>query len=407
MNISNPQIIKDFANRFNRYFTANKEEILKKEIELGDLLTTFLEKFDVKKMTLPEYCFESGNKNTYCYWIEYILTGLGDIRIQGQGGFQKFHIQKIDGQYVFKRNGQKYCKFGEDENTVFANIKKELIKLIQASKDMDIDTINSSLIHQTIRAKITYLYNEDNWIPIYVDNHINRILSHLGIQYTSKNTLTEKRVLLFKFYQEVRKLVPYITTWEFMKYVYNPVGLRSVVYSSGVSPSDDIDTPIRHISNYKVVDETGFNVVQHTLTTRSGSHHQETERSLKNKKRIGDYGETIVRDYLLEHASEMNIRDIKTPGLDGNDGEHHDISYIDSSGQTIYIDVKATSKYIWPNIYFEMSIDEYLFLKEHIDHYYIYYIADIFNTDIIHRISGEEVLKRVTPCKYCFEGTKA
>lgn len=404
--IYNKTIVDEFVQKYNIYFSQNQERILAKELECNKKLEEFVNKFDVNKMTLDEYCFEQDNKNTYCYWLDFTLSKLGDIRITGQGGFQKFHIQKINGEYVFNRKNQKNNKFGSTTNEVYNTIHKELIKLIQAAKDFDIEGVKNSLIHQTTRAKITYLYNKDYWVPIYVENDIDAILESLKISTNCSDSLTDKRVLLYGFYHEMEEQIPSFTTWRFMEFLYNSAGLRDAIWKN-----KNRDVPVeftdKNKTKFHMEDNKDFVMHSHQLKTNSNISKGDTVKSLVERKMIGNLGEQIVYDYLVNNSNELKIHDIKNPGLQRRDQEHHDISYIDDSGKRIYIEVKSTSKKRWPNIYFEMSLDEYLFMKENIDSYFIYYIDDIFYTNTIHRIKGKDVIDKLSSCKYCFDGSIA
>ena len=94
------------------------------------------------------------------------------------------------------REGQKRCKFGTSPNEIFEKIKEEIICLKENAIRLDILGVKNSMLHETLRAKLTYIYNKEQWIPICVSNDIDRILTYLNIGYNKKEKLTEKRYKL-------------------------------------------------------------------------------------------------------------------------------------------------------------------------------------------------------------------
>ena len=242
------QQIDIFSKKFNLYFRTNINEIIERENKNNALLCSFLEKFSpesIPNMPIDLYCFEKGNIETLCYWVDNTLNDLGDIHVHGQCGFQKFGIQKINGEYVFKRSNQKNCKFGDNYVDVYKTINEELQKVIKASIEYDTNTIKTSKLNQVFAAKLTYLYNKEKWIPIYVTPDIEKVLNELHVDFSRAKSFTDKRVLLYEFYLEVKKQIPFITTWEFMNFIYSKEGyknnLKKDKQSSNVNSAQSAD----------------------------------------------------------------------------------------------------------------------------------------------------------------------
>ena len=398
--IYSKRVVNNFIKQYLIYYKKYEKSIISRSDKCDALKTEFIDRFPLKKLTLKSYCFEKGKPDSYCYWVDNTLNDLCDIHIQKQGGFQKFHIQKIGKKYKYKRNNQKCSKFGKTIHEVFKTIKQELINIENYSKTFDVKGIRSSMIHQTLRAKLTYIYNSEMWIPICVNNDINDILNYLKISFSKKESLTDKRVILFGFYKEIKKEIPYINTWMFMDFLYNPLGLASYIWSG---------KKLKNRNSTKNIEYTIKNVKslvnkKHKFTISHAIYNNDTVESFKQKKYVGCLGETIVYEYLSKHAKTMKITNIQKPGLECRNGEHHDISYVNNKGETIYIEVKATSRKCYPFINFEMSDDEATFMKKNIGNYFIYYIDDIFNAYTIYVIKGAIVQNKIKPCSYRFCG---
>ena len=81
-----------------------------------------------------------------------------------------------------------------------------------------------------------------------------------------------------------------------------------------------------------------------------------------------------------------------------DDSKHYDISFKTQEGKTVFIDVKSTKALNGNKVVFEMSEAEYAFMKEHEDNYFIYFIDDVYNGNVIKSISAKHI--SVRPIKY-------
>lgn len=140
----------------------NSKKIVEKFIEFQKLWT--LEK--VKNMSLEEYTNvkkDNPNRNDFSFWIERELDNIGSI--WGGSAF-KFGIYKRDKEDEKQSNkGRSYSqnyawltKYGNNENEVFNNVKNKIIKIIQASQNNDLETIEKIDFGDAVKWKIAFHY---------------------------------------------------------------------------------------------------------------------------------------------------------------------------------------------------------------------------------------------------------
>ena len=369
----NQESINLFVKKFNIFFRTKMEIVIKREQKNYDLLNTFLTIFSPDKipsLALEDYCFAKGNKNTMCYWIDNTLNDLGDIHINGQCGFQKFGIQNINGEYVFKRSNQTKCKYGDNAEDVYKTINSELIKVIAAAIAFNADEIDKSMLPQVFKSKLSYLYNKDHWMPIYVNTDVDKLLDVFEIPYYHSESLTKKRVKLYCFYLEVKKQIPFITTWEFMNFVYSVDGYRDylrngkpVNHSSANAEirmsgpddstinSQDSEEDELDLSDEDLIEFVGTytkngaidNGVTASRKKRNTPRKTDYQRKQKNNERKGTIGEKLIYNDEVSKIANLNLNLEVIHNAANDDTLGYDITSYDEKGKEIFIEVKTTT----------------------------------------------------------------
>lgn len=383
--------IESFLEKYDLWFSVYKKELLEKEKKNQALLQQFLDRFTssyVKTMGIDDYIVGKGG-DSFCKWVETDLQSYGDIHAKKLNAWAKFGIY-----YNSKESRYEYgARFGRDEVTVFNSLRKEVLSLMEAAKVQDYDVLAKSKLNPLFKNKIFFLYNQSASLPIYSDSDLRVLLAIFDIKCSGDIDRAYKRKLLFEFYKSLNR--PDITTFRFMQFVYNDMGYRPVLRTA---EAHELVKEIRPKS-YSLVDVKSLEDIlsPSSSSTRSGLVNEKPE-SVVQKKLTGKKGEEIVKSYLLTHKKELDIVGEPEFFCDKNDFVHHDISYKDSSGRTIYIEVKATKANTSGKVHFEMSDKEYDFMMEHLDNYYFFYINDVFNGDVIQRIPASCIQAR--PSKY-------
>ena len=80
----------------------------------------------------------------------------------------------------------------------------------------------------------------------------------------------------------------------------------------------------------------------------------------------------------------------------------YDFSYIDKKGNEYYIEVKSTKFDSKNKIAFDMSVNEFEFMKKHKDNYYIFFVKEAENPSLIQRVKGSKLIGLQQPSKYNF-----
>lgn len=388
-------IIKDFLERYD-YWYSDKEGygLVKKDyLESQKFLKKFLEKFPLEKveeMTLKEYATGRGNQEkdkSFCYWVETKLRNLGEIRGGRLSEHQRFGIyyDARNGEYKFKNSNWKNPRFGNSVAAVYEEVHEAIISLLEAAQKHDYEKIEKNKLNPLFKNKLTFLYDAENWIPIYGDSDLDIILTLLSIPFDKETDRVYKRKKLFEFYKALNR--PDISTTLFMLFIYSNAGYKYYLRKR------ENDTFNGENGNKCVKESFNKNeyIINKDSKTRYGMYkgHPNTEEI---KRIVGKAGEEIVKAYLESHKKELGIiGEIKKP-CENNDGAHHDFSYINKEGEEIYIEVKATKRNNENIISFEMSYHEYNFMLDHENHYYIYYINDALNK------MRREVIKEIRAC---------
>lgn len=158
-------------------------------------------------MSLEEYTNvkkDNPNRNDFSFWIERELDNIGSI--WGGSAF-KFGIYKRDKEDEKQSNkGRSYSqnyawltKYGNNENEVFNNVKNKIIKIIQASQNNDLETIEKIDFGDAVKWKIAFHYQNIENIKIV------NIFSKDILDLISLNEFNEK----LKIYQIHKKLLEY------------------------------------------------------------------------------------------------------------------------------------------------------------------------------------------------------
>ena len=385
------EIISSFLEKYDIWFASNGQDFFKQEEKNERLLAMFLKDFSVENvisMKIDDYVVGKG-LDSFCKWVEVDLKDYGAIIARKLNAWQKFSIFY---------NAEKNCyehgvRFGKDTKTVFNNVKEAVLAIIYAAQTHAYKVLASSKLNPLFKNKIFFLYNSNDSLPIYSEKDLNTLLTVFSIPFDNDVDRAYKRKLLFDFYKSLNR--DDISTFRFMRFVYNPMGYRSVLRAEEAAKlNSDIETKI-----YSLVDverlENG--VFFHSDDEKTGLVVEKPE-SVVQKKITGKRGEEIVKAYLLSHKQELLIDGEVDCACEYSDYKHFDFSYLETNGRRVFVEVKATKINDKSRISFEMSEEEYLFMLANIDNYYFFYINDVFNGTIIKRISAKKIVPK--PCKY-------
>lgn len=364
--------IKIFYNKYVSAPNSYKKRVRELNTKISKDLKTFLHKYSYNnflKLSIYEYAFEQGNRNTFCYWMDNTLNKYGDLHINHVGGYTKFHIQfkKGSNKPIIFKNNQHHTRLGDNANDIYKKIQQEIPALIKAAENEQYDVLEKSLIYRPFACKIYYVYNTNASVPIYVDNDVTKILDILQINYPQTTSFHDKRKMLFEYYKELNVLLG-ISTRDFMDFLYAEEGFRDLLRESKTAQT---------FAAYK--DDDPF------------------------LKLIGDKAEKIVADYFKRNKKRLGIVEIKTPGLDRDDSKHYDIYLKYKNNKEEYIEVKCSYNKHYPKSKFFLSQDEYDFMINNRSNYFLYYIDNVKENKKFKIFKPNSLLVDLRPCKYKYE----
>lgn len=150
----------------------------------------------VKNMTLEEYTKAKADKgkeepDSFTYWIEAKLQDCGSI--WGGSSF-KFGIysrsdktEKIDGRGLkYTRKYAWYKKYGETPEEAFENVRKNVIRVIEAVNRNDLPAIDSIDLGVAYKWKIAFHYQSDFQNPSIIGIFNPQVLKFLNNNVESK-----------------------------------------------------------------------------------------------------------------------------------------------------------------------------------------------------------------------------
>lgn len=155
----------------------------------------FLEVWPLKRlrtMTLEEYT-QSGNKDTFTYWMEFRLGMYGGF---GGGSAFKFGIYsrsstepRTDDTTRAYANGYAWSRrFGDAPEAAFAAIRDRVVAVAEAARQGRLEDIDKSDLGDTYRWKIAFQYQDRDHPGVICVFKREPLLSFLGLPLDDKST---------------------------------------------------------------------------------------------------------------------------------------------------------------------------------------------------------------------------
>lgn len=407
----NKEYIDDFLREYDIWYSNNKKDIEKQfndDIKLHEEFLSLFPKEKIKEMNIDEYVI--GNKtNSFCWWVEQNLSDLGDIRGGRLTAYSRFGIyfNKEINDYVFGSKKTKKTKFGDNKEEIFKNIIQKIAKLLDDLEKEEYDELIKNKLNPLFKNKLIYLYDPENWIPIYGDDDLNFILGKLKIPYNNDDDRIIKRINLFVFFESLNRSD--ITPLLFMKFIYSEY--KNLINDKEIKQISKIPKNIS-VKCIKLEDVSSIEKISSKLKVeKHGQINPLSYREIVMKNIIGKIGEEIVEKYLKSEdgKSKLNIDEnieIESPCLGENrdDHKHYDFAYYEKdTNKKIYIEVKSSKSNDKNNIAFFISGAELKFAQENKDSHFIMYI-NLNNSSTIKRIPISVIIDMFEPVKYEFKG---
>jgi hypothetical protein len=207
----NKEELKENQVLFERIRKNPEEESLKLKEEWNNFLNKFSEN-NLKNLTKEDYVVGLNNHDTFCYWIEQRLSSLGNMLGATASKFGIYYSEK-NGKYEITD------RFGETPEEAFSNIKGEIINLLIAGRNGDIDKMKSNLLSPMLKGKILFLYYPEKFLNILSKNHLIYFLNELEIPFNENTDEIDKRNILMNF-KNSNEIMKFWTNQDFARFLY-------------------------------------------------------------------------------------------------------------------------------------------------------------------------------------------
>ncbi len=355
----------------------------KERKKLYKLRSSFTEKFSINKissMSVDEYVIGKG-KDTYCYWLEQKLGGLGLIFGATSKKFGIYYGRTKKDENVRYRWSKNW---GNDINYDFEKLRIALIELIVAGEKGDTKTLISNGISPMFKGKILSIYFPDKYLNIFANDHLNYYLKFFNLDtkvLIKSDPIIKRQVLVdFKNSDDIMQEWSIDLFAYFLYDVYpqsptknkpNPDTLIAEYYFDDFSIAPNAEEVLMEILPFipKQIDSL----------QRGPDSKADYEKQNRINNIMGDRGEKLVKDFEKDRLIKLNKPDLASK-VDRvslkSDALGYDILSYNSDGSERYIEVKASQSTIG-NANFFMSINEINTANEKKENYYIYYVFDI------------------------------
>ncbi|MGA2308400.1 MAG: hypothetical protein ABSG57_02480 [Candidatus Bathyarchaeia archaeon] len=222
--------LRELQNHFEvaRASTQEAQQLYK---ECEDLTSQFQQKFrrdKIGSMTLPEYVVGHENKDSFCYWLQFKTSKVGEIFVGGAAlAFGVYYSKKDNAYRVF--DGSKVGVVPDDEaSKQLERIKAGLVELLSfAEKKAFADMIRVSkqlLLDYQVVGKILTLYFPEKYLGVFSNGHVNEFLESFGKldDKTKDSHIFERRSILLEF-KENDEIMKNWTNKKYVDFLYKEI----------------------------------------------------------------------------------------------------------------------------------------------------------------------------------------
>lgn len=353
-------------------FDIQRQKDVSHFVRLKELQQGFVSDFqinDILSLKLDDYIEGKGSQTSFCYRLERQLGEIGDMRGSTVAVFVVYY-SKNKSDYLFTKI------LGEpiDEYDALTKVKEEIVKLISAGKERNHKAIINNRLSDLFKYKILGTYYPDEYLNLYSHRHLNYFIGELDLKPKGKTVLEKQNILLeFKNSNELMKVW---SNYEFNSFLYT---------NFGRPPSNDDEEvaqgalpPIEKVKPVLINLVIGQAPDSNPKKNKGAAKPNYKEQQERNDK-LGKRGENIVYNLEKEFITSNGFnKDLLIHSSKDDDRLGYDIKSVDESGNTKYIEVKATRRKKGDTnfIITENEVDK----AEKLENYYIYIVFEAHTT---------------------------
>ncbi|MFS4494708.1 DUF3883 domain-containing protein [Maribacter sp. 2308TA10-17] len=397
------------------HFESQIDNVLESRKELYKLRDNFSKYFSPARISsMPIDHYAIGNDlpkkgYNFCYTIERELDGLG--RIIGATSF-KFGVYygrtKSEPEYKYRFTK----KFGNNSTEAYLNVKAQILKLLEAGRNENIEEIVRNKISPMFKGKILCTYFPQRYLNVFSDEHLEYFLVQLNIDtqdlVRSDAVIKREALIRFKNSDEVMK------TWStdlFSYFLYRVYPGRPPKENSNLkNPLEGYknpDFPVDPSPEWIDMSIEPPKKVNPDRKPRKEKKNPDYEKEARKLKRLGDRGEKLVLDMEKHRLEELGFTKLsKNVSKAKYDYLGYDIKSFEENGDERYIEVKATSSKVGAANFF-LSVNEFQKAQE-LNNYFVYVVFDILSANpqvwiIGNPFKPENKKVKMTPISYRVE----
>ena len=358
-----------------RLHTIEKERT--KSYSVRDKFVESFSRERIATMRLDDFVQGKGSRESFCYFIEKKLDGLG--RITGSTAM-KFGVyyDKKEKHYVFSK------KYGDNYKDAFENVRKCILKLIEAGEKDDYEAIKRNPISTMLKGKILSTYYPEKYLNIFSEEHLDYYLKKLDLDTKDlmrKDPIYKRQALLdFKNADKDMKdwSVDMFAVFLWHHYPKSPIKEGETAVKS---KDEELDFP--------TPDEVSFVEMKRTTETESPkkkgtpkTSSVDYEKEERTYKQLGNRGEYYVyKEEIKRVMKELSLnekeakKNVKWVARD-SDAFGYDILSVNADKTPRYIEVKATRSKCG-NMDFYYTANEFATALQYGKNYYVYVVYEI------------------------------
>lgn len=167
----------------------NPKKLHRERLRLYALRDEFVSRFTpevIQSLDVEDYAIGKRSQDSFCYWLEYTLGGLGKIASPAK----KFGVYYHNGEILAP------AKYGSSWQEAFKNVKRSILELLDAGKKNDLPALRDNAFGPLVKGKILSTYYPDTFLNIYKKEHLQFFISTFGYNFENKDFLDLQRELI-------------------------------------------------------------------------------------------------------------------------------------------------------------------------------------------------------------------
>lgn len=360
---------------------------------------------NIRNMPIDDFIVGKRNKSSFCYRLENELQLWGNIHGATSAKFGIYYgIEGQDKELKYRWTN----RFGDSLDEAFKTVKDEIISLINAGANYEINKININLISPMMKGKLLSLYYPEKYLNIFSDVHLDYFIEQLSLRNTKKRMSEIEKQRLLLDYKNSISLMNNWNNYEFFRYLYFTFDrpqkdmIEGFVTKESSKAQTCIFPPLSDTKS-NIVELEGYKPIEKIKSEKNGKGKINFEFVNTENKRLGDRGELVVikeEEIKLQKIGEKHLIIDHVASYDDFAG--YDVLSYDENGNKMQIEVKSTRAKA-SDATFYLSGNEFRKSME-LDNYWIYivYEAHTINPKIwkIKNPFKQQDMVRMEPTQY-------